>query len=486
MANRNASFILTEPNFPPDVLEIMDALIESGYEAYVIGGAPRDLLRLKTPKDYDIFTDASGEQIVNMCVKRDGWSTSVIGDEDRQAKLLTIIVNGIEVSSYRANGDRTEIGGTLESHCATADFTINAMAMDRSGQVFDFHNGVRDLGASGVIHFGCDPLDKVIIKAVGKAEDRIAEDPLRILRAVRFMAKYNAEMDTELKVAISKVKIMNVKTSRVGAELEKIFAYENGFEALWKTGILFMEEVIPEFTPQIDMSKEDGGKYHNETPMEHNNQVFKTAWRNTDNIEELMKAVLHDIGKGKALTYKEDGAHFYNHEHIGSMMIPEIMGKWNYFPKKMINRISICVRYHIFGLNSQPRKHKIIALFRELELNDIDIDDFIFLYYCDYQGNLKSPRMKYHDYLRSPEDTGKLFGPKLRKMYYEFKAEGIPFHTKDLNVNGNDLLIEGLSGPQVGKALEDILDAVISGAKPNDKVILREYIRKKAVKWLNE
>ena len=108
---------------PKNTKKIMQKLINNKFDAFIIGGWNRDMSIGHTPKDIDIFTNASGKQILKLFP-----NGVVIGNDERQQKILTVIVDGIEVSQYRANGDRTEVGNNLETHLKTCDFTINSIS----------------------------------------------------------------------------------------------------------------------------------------------------------------------------------------------------------------------------------------------------------------------------------------------------------------------------------------------------------------------
>ena len=118
----------------------MQGLLDHGYDAYIIGGAVRDLVIGGEPADYDIFTNATGEQILT--IFPDG---KIIGGKERQEKILTVIVDGVEVSQYRSNSSRSRTGYTLSTHLATCDFRMNAMAMDIDGTISDYHFGEFDI-----------------------------------------------------------------------------------------------------------------------------------------------------------------------------------------------------------------------------------------------------------------------------------------------------------------------------------------------------
>ena len=146
----------------------MKKLLDAGFEAFLVGGAVRDIVLGYIPKDYDVFTNASGDEILKVFPEG-----RVIGNEERQKKILTVVVGDVEVSRYRGNGDRTEYGESLEEHTKTCDFTINSIAMTINGNLVDYQGGMLDIKNN-------------IIRAVGNPHTRFQEDLLRVLRLVRF------------------------------------------------------------------------------------------------------------------------------------------------------------------------------------------------------------------------------------------------------------------------------------------------------------
>ena len=196
---------------PENVKEKMITLIKHNYDAYIIGGAVRDIILNKKPHDYDINTNATGEEILELFPKG-----IVIGNEERQNKILTVIVDKIEISQYRSNGDRTQLGNNLKIHLSTCDFAMNALAMDIAGNIIDLHDGFADI-----------KMNKV--RCVGCPENRFKEDPLRILRAIRQSLQLNFKIDSDLHDALYENMILLKKISihRIREEFLLMLKYPN-------------------------------------------------------------------------------------------------------------------------------------------------------------------------------------------------------------------------------------------------------------------
>ena len=178
---KEAQLVAKLPTYTKSILK---ALNGAGYEAYVVGGAVRDLLLGRTPGDYDITTNAHPEQVLELCQAK-GWHT--VDQLGHNFCCVMIVLEGepTEVTTFR--GERYDDGDahrpastwfcdTLREDLSRRDFTINAMALDIHGNVYDYHDGQADL-------------QKRILRPVGRAVQRYQEDALRMLRACRFVAQ---------------------------------------------------------------------------------------------------------------------------------------------------------------------------------------------------------------------------------------------------------------------------------------------------------
>ncbi len=198
--------------------KVLEALEASGYEAYIVGGAVRDIVLGKEPHDWDITTNATPEQTKKVFKKtidsgiEFGTVTAVVDDEE------------FEITTYRTDGnysdnrkpDKITFATTIEEDLKRRDFTINAMACDKNGNIIDPFNGRNDI-KNGVI------------RAVGNPDKRIREDALRMMRAVRFAAKYGFDIDDKLYQAIKThaEKIKRVSMERISSETSKIITSDH-------------------------------------------------------------------------------------------------------------------------------------------------------------------------------------------------------------------------------------------------------------------
>ena len=445
--------------------EIMGKLEKNGYVAYIIGGAVRDAILKETPKDIDIFTNATGEEILN--IFPDG---KIIGSEERQKKILTVIIDNIEVSTFRSNGNRTETVKTgkkythkiLYTHISTCDFTINSIAMNSNGVIIDLYDGIKDL-------------KKGIIRAVGDPEERINEDKVRVFRAIRFASRYNFEIEKELNEVILRTDISDIPVERIHDELYKIFKYESGAENLFKTNLLI--KVIPEFNKLILM---DGGHHHNETVDQHCLLTYKISCRHTDKVIHHIACLLHDIGKGPCMKVIDGKTKFLGHDMKGSYMIKKIMKQLN-FSNKDIKYVSTLIRYHMWGISGIPRDKKFAEMFNEL--NNIDkngVEDLVLLMYCDGQANMAETRNKFYDYITNDSKSKKVTGNYILKKYNELKSGIKPLTISDLKINGDDIISLGLPpSKKIGGILLELYNLTVDGFIKNERHEQMYWLRKK-------
>ncbi len=205
-----------------------ETLQRAGFKAYVVGGAVRDLIAGIPPKDFDVATDATPDQ-VRALFRR----ARLIG---RRFQIVHVLFGPetIEVSTFRAAHDadtekdahgrvlRDNVWGTMEDDAARRDFTINALYYDpSSGQVFDYHHGVRDL-------------QRRILRMIGDPRTRYREDPVRMLRAVRLAAKLDLRLDPQVQAPIREMAklIENVPAARLFDEMLKLLLSGHAVEAV--------------------------------------------------------------------------------------------------------------------------------------------------------------------------------------------------------------------------------------------------------------
>ncbi|SMM98423.1 Poly(A) polymerase [uncultured Candidatus Thioglobus sp.] len=218
-----------------DALKVVNTICQAGFEVYLVGGCVRDLLLGLKPKDFDVATNAKPEQ-VNALFKR----SRLIGRRFRLVHVLFGARDYIEVATFRSgkaqsakNGVimRDNCYGKLEEDVVRRDFNINALYYDvQKQQVIDFVGGLKDIEASE-------------IHVIGNADERFVEDPVRMIRAVRFSQKLKAKLSTEIQTSIQQkaTLLSNISPARLYEECIKLFHNEYGysvFKSLQEYGLL--------------------------------------------------------------------------------------------------------------------------------------------------------------------------------------------------------------------------------------------------------
>jgi len=349
---------------------IVHRLQQAGFSAFWVGGCVRDFLLGREPQDYDIATDARPEQVEKLFNR-----TLAVG---RKFGVMIVVEarHQFQVATFRAEADYQDgrrptkvVFSSAEADAQRRDFTINGLFYDPVAEkLHDWVGGEKDLRAK-------------IIRTIGPAEERFAEDHLRLLRAVRLATQLGFAVEPQTFAAVNLLapKIKLISAERIRDELIKLFAPPHaarGLVLLRDSGLL--EHVLPELAATA--ACEQSPDYHPEgTVFEHIRLMLEKL--PPDAHPSLPWAViLHDIGK--PVTAERDAAtgkiHFYEHERIGAAMAEEILQRLR-FPKKQIEGIVACVRQHMqFKDVKQMRKATLRRLLMretfplELELHRLD------------------------------------------------------------------------------------------------------------------
>ena len=309
--------MFTKANLPATVTKIADTLEQAGFEAYLVGGCVRDLLRGEEPKDWDFTTNAKPEDIIGLFEEtycnNDYGTVGVVTEESDDSPDHII-----EVTPYRSESgysdarrpDKVEFGVSQEADLSRRDFTINAIAYRiKNNQLVDIFDGQNDLA-------------KKLIRTVGRPDERFLEDALRMLRAVRFTAQLGFSIEAETMTAIDKNsgQLGLISVERIRDEWLKIINSPRAIQ-----GMVFLEKlglidyILPEIKAAIGC--EQGGA-HSHDVYEHLLHTMQAAVDKGFSTEMRLTALLHDIGKpatrrtgGKNKTYS-----FYGHEVVGARM----------------------------------------------------------------------------------------------------------------------------------------------------------------------
>ena len=287
---------------PKTVYEVLRRIETAGRQAYVVGGAVRDILMQKDPSDYDITTSATPSEIMEIFGQEHCHPTGL------EHGTVTVVLDGVpmEVTTFRIDGDYQDFRHpddvvftrSLEEDVKRRDFTINSQAMDKDGEIVDYCGGIEDIRAK-------------VIRTVGSADRRFGEDALRILRGLRFASEtgFRIEEDTEEQIHKQSGSLSLLSAERIWKELTRFLCGENCVKVLREFADVFAV-VIPEIRPMFGFEQHNPHHIydvweHTLVAMEHTQQ---------DLIPRLTM-LLHDIGKPSCFTMDEKGVgHFMGHQ----------------------------------------------------------------------------------------------------------------------------------------------------------------------------
>jgi poly(A) polymerase len=337
----------------PEATELASLFKSAGYKLALVGGPVRDAILGRLGNDLDFTTDAHPKDCEKILNK---WADSVwdigaaFGTVAGKKGEITVEVTTYRSESYDSSSRKpnVEFGKTIEGDLARRDFTINAMALELTTPeptFIDLFNGVADL-------------QNKLIKTPGKAEESFSDDPLRMMRAARFMSQLNFEIDPSVLVAIKSMatRLEIISFERIRDEFIKILMSPSpriGITVLVETGLAdyFLPEV-PKLKLEIDEH------HHHKDVYEHSLTVLEQAIGlesrlDGPNLTLRLAALLHDIGKPKTKQLiAGGGVSFHHHEVVGARMCKERMKKLR-FDNHMIEDVSQLVflhlRFHGYG-----------------------------------------------------------------------------------------------------------------------------------------
>lgn len=436
---------------PKEVLFILNKLNEEGFDAYIVGGCVRDKLLGLHPHDYDITTSAKPNEIKR--VFKD-FKTILIGEEFGTVGVL-IDETLYEVTTFRIDGkylnfrkpENVTFSKSLREDLKRRDFTINAMAMDSSGELYDPFGGKKDL-------------DDKVLRAVGNPHERIKEDAIRILRAIRFAGRFDFYIEDELFDAIcfERKLLKKISPERIFDEFSKMITSERPSYYLLlmdETGVL--DVIFPELKRTVGFSQ--FSPYHDKTLFDHLVCVMDEV---KPDLALRLAALFHDISKVDTLSIGEDGrGHFYGHEVLGADLVSEILKRYR-VSNKIIDKVKILILDHMKVHSEMTDK----ALRRQIKRvgrdNVLDLYDLLI-------ADCKCTRI----------DRDASFIIKRKNRVKELLDEKEMKTEKFLEINGNDIKALGFKeGKIIGKILKDLENLVLDDPEKNKRDYLIDYIDK--------
>jgi tRNA nucleotidyltransferase (CCA-adding enzyme) len=429
---------------PKDVLALCERLRAAGKRAWIVGGCVRDLLMGRDVADWDVCTDARPKDVMKLFPK--AIPTGI------DHGTVTVVLNGKHYEVTTLRGETTYSDGRrpdsvhfvddITADLARRDFTVNAIAIDPiDGHVIDPYDGRKDLKAR-------------IIRAVGWAQDRFSEDGLRVLRAARFVATLEFELEPATRAAIAPTldTYRKVSAERVRDEWVKAMKARKpsrAFEVMRETGILGV--TCPELLEGVGVEQ---NKYHAYDVWRHGMECLDAC--KGDPILRIA-ALLHDVGKprSRAFSDKTKDYTFYDHDRIGAEIADPICQRLR-FSNDERARIVELVRHHLFHYDEWSDA-AVRRWIRRVKLERVE--DLYLLNEADVLAKGRD----------ASEDLAALAA--LKAHVAKVLAEGSALSTRDLKVNGRDLMSQlGLApGPVIGDLLDALLEQVLADPASNER-----------------
>jgi poly(A) polymerase len=423
-----------------------------GFNLYEVGGSVRDSLMKRTPHDWDLTTDATPDQIHDV-VDNLGYPVYTVGEK---FGTIALDVNGnkVEITTYRdevytSNSRKPQVtyGKSLIKDLSRRDFTIGAVARNpKTGAIVDPFGGQ-------------DDIIKRVVKCVGDDDARFDEDPLRMLRAVRFAC----QLGFKLEVTINHPERLRiVSKERVRDEFVKIILTDRaswGLKRLCQFGL--MDYIFPEFVQLQHIAQ---GKNHIKDAFDHSLLVLTKGSmieHGDDTLVFRLACMLHDIGKPETKREDETGVHFYNHHNVGAAKARIALRRLR-FDNDIIDRVDTLVGLHMAPIilnrditDGTIKKKVIMRLVRKAGENNIDL--LMDLVKCDIRSS-NNPRYKFMTILQ------RLVKETLAEHPCEIKSP----------IDGNEIMAEFnfkptvANGKLIGSIKEYLCDMVINGELGRD------------------
>lgn len=442
-------------HIPDAAVSILRTLNDAGYEAFLVGGCVRDLLRGVEPQDWDVCTSALPSQ-TEAC-----FAGERVIEVGLQHGTVAILMDGqtYEVTTYRVDGpysdgrrpDSVRFVPDLTEDLARRDFTMNAMAMGLDGQVRDPFGGAADM-------------EKGMIRCVGEPRQRFREDGLRVMRALRFAAVLGYEIEENTAAALEEERgmLQSVAAERIQIELRKLLMGQWAVQVLRRFPVILWE-----FWPELKTlgGMPQNNPWHCYDVWEHTLHALEAA---SPDLAVRLAVLLHDVGKPPCRSTDDQGVdHFYGHEGVGAELAGGMLRRLK-FDNATRQRVVTLVERHDLWF---PPEEKNIRRWLG-RLGEETFFQLLELKRCDSMGQsleLTAPRRVELNELEEKART--------------ILAQGQCFRLKDLAVSGKDAIALGVvPGPAVGEAMNALLEQVLDGALPNDRETLLAQLKNMAEK----
>jgi poly(A) polymerase len=443
-----------------EAIRVVEKLRAFGYEAYLAGGCVRDLLLGREPADCDVATNATPDVVLDMFERTFAVGAKfgvVLVAAAKDAEFVT------EVATFRSDGaysdgrrpDAVRYSQRAEEDVQRRDFTINGLLLDplRGGGALSEIAADRDRLRAAVLDYvgGVQDLEAGVVRAIGRAELRFEEDHLRMLRAVRFAARFRFELDPATKIAIRSLaaKVNGVSRERVRDELTKMLTEgqaRRAFELLDETGLL--KEVLPEIARMKGV--EQPPQFHPEGDVWIHTLMLLEQLEANCSATLAWGALLHDVGKPPTFRRAPDRIRFDGHVEMGVTMATEL-GRRLRFSNEETRQILALIENHMRFMDSGRMKESTLKRFLRLP----QFDEHLALHKMDCLAG--SGFLEHWEFMREKMQT--------------LPAETV--RPRPL-ITGKELIAAGYRpGPKFKDMLREVEDAQLEGKIGSEEEALR-------------
>ena len=454
--------------------KVLGALEEAGFEAYVVGGCIRDLAMGMTPHDWDITTSARPQDTLQVAASH-GWKAIDGGGRRFGTVIVVVGKENYEVTTFRSEvygqdahrPQEISFADTLQDDLMRRDFTVNAMAVDGQGRLFDYFQGMKDIQAKK-------------LRTVGNASERFSEDALRLFRACRFLGQLDFMADTSLVEGMASAfeRVKGLSLERVRSEVDRLIVTPHaarGFDLMVRTGLAdcscrikengtYTEvAILPELhhlvgLPQQKEFHKFDGWYHTLAVLEASQPTLVNRWA----------ALLHDVAKGLpgVRAVRNGKLTDYGHDKVGAHMAADMMKRWRRpadFSHSVVWLVENHMRFHFFANSPdadvkkwirQMARDKVFPSSQAMKEAILEMTD---LGKADIIGCGR---------LLSATEGHEAFG-----RYMADLALAMPVTTKELHY---DKEVPAILAPQVAEGMNNLLLRVQSGNLPNEEGAIHE------------